>query len=106
MLRDTDLNIEFTYGTADERIFIGHNNRVEIYCVLPPSSPKENIQQLLRSMQWECSYSKNEFLLDVQTEDDVRILLSIFVLAYWIKVEVRMCDVVSTIHQQGVQLGN
>lgn len=57
-------------------------------------------------MLWECAYSKNELLLDTQSPDDVSILLSIFLVAYWSKIEVRECDVVDTIRQQGVQLGN
>ncbi|KAI6660835.1 hypothetical protein LOD99_13559 [Oopsacas minuta] len=105
-LIDTDLCIEFTYGPAKERIFMGHSNHLEIYCVLPPCSKEENLQELQDNMLWECVYTKNFMVLGNQSLDDVKTLLSIFLLAYWSKAEMEICDIVLAIHERGVKLGS
>ena len=103
-LRHTDFKIEFTYGPTKERIFHGNNRHEDIYCALPPRSREERLEDLERTMDWECVYSNKIKLLETNSQDSTRHLLSIFLLAYWSKIEMEECDLVRAIHARGITL--
>ena len=77
---------------------------MDIHCVLPPPSPRESLQELEDKMQWECINMQN-VVVGTQSRNDVRILLSIFLLAYWSKIELEECNIVRQIREEGVTLG-
>ena len=73
--------------------------------MLPPPSPGESLQELENKMQWECINIQNAMAVGTPSQNDVRILLSIFLLAYWSKIELEECAIVKQIHKEGVNLG-